>query len=34
MNIANLELKKRNAGLSELLKLLAGLCLAVFLLHH
>jgi len=34
MNIANLELKKRNSGLSELFQLLAGLCLAVFLLHH
>ncbi len=34
MNVANLEIKKRNTGLSEILKLLAGLCLAVFLLHH
>jgi hypothetical protein len=34
MNIARLDFKKRTTGFSELLKLLAGLCLAVFLLHH
>jgi hypothetical protein len=34
MKIANLDFKKRATGIGEILKLLAGLCLAVFLLHH
>jgi hypothetical protein len=34
MNTANLDFKKRATGISEILKLLAGLCLVVFLLHH
>jgi hypothetical protein len=34
MKIANPTIKKTASGIGEILKLLAGLCLVIFLLHH
>jgi hypothetical protein len=34
MNLANPAIKKTATGIGEILKLLAGFCLVVFLLHH